>query len=80
MKRYAIDEQIVVEIDKQRDGFSPRSIELFIPGRSQRIEPSAELRNRRFPTEPDAANAAAEELKARERSLFANWARREGFF
>jgi hypothetical protein len=77
---YAIDEQITVELDRKQDGFSPRSIHVYIPGHAELVEPSAELRSRRFRTEAEAATAALDELKAKEPNVLADWAKREGFF
>ena len=77
---YAIDEQIEVELDRTHEGFSPRSIRVFIPGQTQLVAASAELKDRRFGTDVGAATAAFDELKKNQPDLVGSWAKREGFF
>jgi hypothetical protein len=77
---YAIDEQIEVELDRTHEGFLPRSIRALIPGQTELVVPSAELKDRRFGTDVDAEIAAFDELKKNQPDLFGSWAKREGFF
>jgi hypothetical protein len=77
---YAYDEQITVEVERTAEGVCTGPVHVHVPGQTQHFVPSEELRRRHFPSEPDAAIAAVDELKSQQPELLASWARREGFF
>jgi hypothetical protein len=58
----------------------PRSIRALIPGQTELVAPSAELKDGRFGTDVDAEIAAFDELMKNQPDLFGSWAKREGFF
>jgi len=80
MASYAIDEQVTVDLEQDRDGFHPTSVHVFIPGHTQTVSVSRELQGRSFQTGADAAESALAELRAAQPDLLAHWTTREGFF
>ena len=74
-----MNEQVAVEVEHTRTGFSPRTAQLWIPGQAGMVEVSYALRCQSFRTESDAADAVVAEMEESHPGLFTHWANRQGF-